>query len=98
MRHACHDCKKKFRTEGALGMHERAKHPGRLIQAQRQVRKSRSSSFFAGMLGGVVGVLLLVGITIGAAVQSKALEVTPGGVVLKSWTVTVTPAGTSARR
>lgn len=95
MRHACHDCKKKFRTEGALGMHERAKHPGRLIQAQRQVRKSRSSSFLAGMLGGVVGVVLLGGVIAGAAVQSKALEVTPQGVVLGTWKVTVTP---SARR
>jgi hypothetical protein len=97
MRHACHDCKKKFRTEGALGMHERAKHPARLLQAQRQVRKVRSYSFLAGMLGGFLALVLLGGGAIALAVQSRALEVTPEGVMLKPWTVTVTKAA-SARR
>ena len=35
MRYACGACRKKFRTEGALEMHNQSKHKARITQGQR---------------------------------------------------------------
>ena len=42
MRYACTDCRKKFRTEGALEMHDRSKHGARM--ASRAAHKAPRSA------------------------------------------------------
>jgi hypothetical protein len=68
MRHKCHACKKKFRTEGALAMHARDKHPERDPPVIRQPR--------SGMLG-LIGAFV-AGICIGALAMSASNELQAG--------------------
>lgn len=97
MHHKCEFCKTKKKTVGALEMHQKAKHlpevQARTRAAMRATRKVRSHPFLAGMLGGVCGVLLLIATGAAVAVKSQAVEVTPAGVMLKPWVVTVSVTG-----
>ena len=68
MRHKCHACKKKFRTEGALAMHARDKHPDREAPIIRQPK--------SGMLG-LVGAFV-AGICLGALATSASSELGAG--------------------
>ena len=56
MRHKCHACKKKFRTEGALAMHARDKHPEREAPIIR-----RPKSGVLGLVGAFVAGICLGG-------------------------------------
>ena len=59
MRHKCHACKKKFRTEGALAMHARDKHPEREAPIIKQP-KSRVLVMFGAFAAGIcVGALAM---------------------------------------
>jgi hypothetical protein len=95
MRTQCTDCNKKFRNQGALDMHTRAKHPkqlqARIHAATLPVRKNRRHSLFVGFIGGFIGAISLLVIATVIAVQSRALELSPTGAVvtLKPWIVTV---------
>ena len=95
--HKCEFCKTKKRTVGALAMHQQAKHPhevqARTRAAMRTGRKARSHPFLAGMFGGVCGVLLLIATASFVAVKSQAVEVSPKGVTLAPWVVTVSVNG-----
>ena len=64
MRHKCHACKKKFRTEGALAMHARDKHPEREAPIVR-----RPKSGMIGLIGAFVA-----GICVGALAMSASNE------------------------
>ena len=68
MRHRCHACKKKFRTEGALAMHARDKHPEREAPIINQPK--------SGMLG-LVGAFV-AGICLGALAMSARDELGAG--------------------
>jgi len=68
MRHKCHACKKKFRTEGALAMHARDKHPDR----EAPIIKQRKSGMF------VVFGAFAAGICVGALAMSASTELGAG--------------------
>ncbi|HJZ32735.1 MAG TPA: hypothetical protein VKF35_16575 [Hyphomicrobiaceae bacterium] len=68
MRHKCDACKKKFRTEGALAMHARDKHPERKAPIIRQPK--------SGMLG-LVGAFV-AGICLGVLAMSASNELGAG--------------------
>ena len=68
MRHKCHACKKKFRTEGALAMHARDKHPEREAPILKQPR-----SAMLGLVGAFVA-----GICLGALAVSASSELGAG--------------------
>lgn len=59
-RFACHECRKKFRTEGALGMHEAAKHKGQRVTVHSHATPAKSArgAFFGSFTGALVAVLL----------------------------------------
>jgi len=59
MRHKCHACKKKFRTEGALAMHARDKHPEREAPIIRQPKSGMFVVFGAFAAGMCVGALVM---------------------------------------
>ena len=90
----CHDCPSKFKTETALAMHARAKHP-KQVQARadavlKPARKQRGRTIFAATVGGFFGAMLLLALAIGIAANSKALEITPQGkILLNPWAGTV---------
>jgi hypothetical protein len=69
MRHKCHACKKKFRTEGALAMHARDKHPEREAPIIRQ--PSGMLRLFGAFLAGIcLGVLVMsAGNELGAGIS-----------------------------
>jgi hypothetical protein len=68
MRHKCHACKKKFRTEGALAMHARDKHPEREAPIIRRPKSGR-----LGLVGAFVA-----GICLGALAMSASNELAVG--------------------
>ena len=68
MRHKCHACKKKFRTEGALAMHARDKHPEREAPISKQPKSGR-----LGLVGAFVA-----GICVGALAMSASNELGAG--------------------
>jgi hypothetical protein len=68
MRHKCQACKKKFRTEGALAMHARDKHPERDAAIIRQPNRRR-----LGLIGAFVA-----GICVGALAMSASNELGAG--------------------
>jgi hypothetical protein len=68
MRHKCHACKKKFRTEGALAMHARDKHPEREASISKQPKSGR-----LGLVGAFVA-----GICVGALAMSASSELGAG--------------------
>ena len=68
MRHKCQACKKKFRTEGALAMHARDKHPERDAPTIRQPRSGK-----VGLIGAFVA-----GICVGALAVSSSNELVAG--------------------
>jgi hypothetical protein len=68
MRHKCQACKKKFRTEGALAMHARDKHPEREAPILKQPR-----SAMLGLVGAFVA-----GICLGALAVSASSELGAG--------------------
>ena len=55
MRYACRDCRRKFRTEGALEMHDRAKHKDRVISRAQHTNRG---SFLGSFIGALVAVLI----------------------------------------
>jgi len=58
MRHKCQACKKKFRTEGALAMHARDKHPERdapIIKRPKSGMLGLIGAFVAGIFVGALG-------------------------------------------
>jgi hypothetical protein len=59
MRHKCQACKKKFRTEGALAMHTRDKHPDRDAPMIRRPKSGMLGLFGAFVAGICVGVLAM---------------------------------------
>lgn len=44
MRYACKDCRKKFRTEGALEMHNQSKHREPIVARAAPKRKTQRSA------------------------------------------------------
>ena len=68
MRHKCQACKKKFRTEGALAMHARDKHPERDGPIPR-----RPKSRIVGLIGAFAA-----GICVGALAMSASDELGAG--------------------
>jgi hypothetical protein len=72
MRHACTECRKKFRTEGALAMHDRAKHGGR--SAIASVHLAHQSRPRKGLLG--VYLASLFGCLTAVAIVAAALAAT----------------------
>jgi hypothetical protein len=62
MRHKCQACKKKFRTEGALAMHARDKHPERDAPILR-----RPKSRMLGLIGAFVAGICVGALTISAS-------------------------------
>jgi len=68
MRHKCHACKKKFRTEGALAMHARDKHPEREAPIMKQPK-----SAMLGLVGAFVA-----GICLGALAMSVRSDLGAG--------------------
>jgi hypothetical protein len=59
MRHKCHACKKKFRTEGALAMHARDKHPEREAPIGSQPKARRLGLVGAFVAGICLGALAM---------------------------------------
>jgi hypothetical protein len=59
MRHKCHACKKKFRTEGALAMHARDKHPEREAPVIRQPKSGLLGLFGAFVAGICLGIFVM---------------------------------------
>jgi hypothetical protein len=59
MRHKCHACKKKFRTEGALAMHARDKHPEREAPIGSQPKSRRLGLVGAFVAGICLGALAM---------------------------------------
>ena len=80
----CHDCKRKFRTAGALAMHMKDKHPHHASTAKPR-RKPRWGAFF--------GCLAFIAAIMVAIANVKAIEANTCGVATlnKLWAVTVTP-------
>ena len=82
MRFACNNCRKKFRTEGALEMHLKDKHGTKLHLVQKP--RGRQIGFWgtclAGALGGFVAAVAMIG---GAA----AVMLREGGII----TLTTSP-------
>ena len=81
MRFACNDCRKKFRTEGALEMHLKDKHSTKLrhVQQPRGRRIGFWGTLLTGALGGFVAAAAMIG---GAAVM-----LSEGGII----TLTTSP-------
>ena len=82
MRFACSDCRKKFRTEGALEMHLKDKHSTKLHDVQQPRRRQIGfwGTCLAGALGGFVAAAVMIG---GAA----AVMLGEGGII----TLTTSP-------
>jgi len=59
MRHQCDACKKKFRTQGALAMHSRDKHPKREAPTIRQPKSGKLGLFGAFAAGICLGALAM---------------------------------------
>jgi predicted lipid-binding transport protein (Tim44 family) len=95
MRIQCTDCTKRFKTQGSLDMHCRAKHPkqvqARIHAATQPIRRNRMGNLMVGMIGGILGAMLLLGGAIAIAAQGKAIEVHPktGIISLNPWVTTV---------
>lgn len=66
MKFCCDECSKKFRTEGALEMHDKAKHKGRNIVAHRVQprRKGGIGVILGSFLGATMAVTVLGGVTL----------------------------------
>jgi hypothetical protein len=82
MRFACTDCRKKFRTEGALEMHLKDKHSTKL----RNVPQSggRQIGFWGTCLAGALGGFVAAAVMIGGA---AAVMLREGGII----TLTISP-------
>lgn len=82
MRFACEDCRKKFRTEGALEMHDRAKHKGQNIINHRVQprRKGGIGVIFGSFLGATLAVVVLGG----AALVATGTSITEAPALAKA--------------
>jgi predicted lipid-binding transport protein (Tim44 family) len=69
MRHKCQACKKKFRTEGALAMHARDKHPERDAPIIRQPKSGMLGLMGAFVAGICVGVLAMASQELGVGIS-----------------------------
>ena len=69
MRYACTDCRKKFRTEGALEMHDRSKH-GAGMASRLQTKAPRSALRTVGL--SFCGCLLALVVAAGALWASNS--------------------------
>ena len=69
MRHKCHACKKKFRTEGALAMHARDKHPEREAPLIKQPKSAMLGLVGAFVAGICLGALAVSASTVGAGIS-----------------------------
>ena len=73
----CGDCRRKFKNQSALAMHNRTVHPSRKAKPAH----SRKSTFFPSFLGALLGVLIVGGLlvlsapTIDAGAIQKAVLV-----------------------
>lgn len=104
----CSACKHKhlgFKTQGALAMHERDKHP-ELVRARAKAamtprRKPWGLAFLAGVFSCLLGVAGCIAVAVVVAVQSNALTIDQRGVVtLKPWdtVVVAVPVVAKAKR
>lgn len=69
MKYACGDCNKKFRTQGALEMHDAAKHKhGRVLTAPPAIIPPvvAKPSFFRPMMAGFTGGIAAIALAAGA--------------------------------
>jgi hypothetical protein len=76
MRFACNDCRKKFRTEGALEMHLKDKHSTKLHDIQQF--PDRQIGFWGTCLAGALGGFLAAAVMIGGAAAVMFRE---GGMI-----------------
>jgi hypothetical protein len=57
MRVACDHCNKKFRSEGAMRMHEKAAHPHKLVNRVQTIRREgKVKAFFLGFGSGAAAI------------------------------------------
>jgi dolichol kinase len=76
----CGECRRKFRTESALQMHNKSKHPHRATAPQR-TRKGLVGVFFASMFGSLVAIGLSVGAYVSAVTHLPEASVAQIGLV-----------------
>lgn len=79
MRYACNDCRKKFRSEGALEMHNQSKHREQVIaRAAPGTRTQRSALGIIGLsFCGAMLALVLAGGLLWASDTQFARDATP---------------------
>ena len=82
MRFACNDCRKKFRTEGALEMHLKDKHSTKLHNVQQS--RGRQIGFWGACLAGALAGFVAAAVMIGGA---AAVMLREGGMI----TLTISP-------
>jgi hypothetical protein len=79
MRYACKDCRKKFRTEGALEMHNQSKHREPIVA--RAAPKAKTQRSALGIIGlsfcGSMLALALAGGILWASNSQYARDATP---------------------
>ena len=76
MRFACNDCRKKFRTEGALEMHLKDKHSTKFRNVQQS--RGRQIGFWGACLAGALGGFVAATVMIGGA---AAVMLREGGII-----------------
>jgi hypothetical protein len=77
MRYACNDCRKKFRSEGALEMHNQSKHRAQVVRRAAPKRQRSALGIIGLSFCGTLLALVVAGGLLWASDTQFARDATP---------------------